>query len=107
MRLLQKLTDGSIDPFFAEWNILREQALTFHQMRNGLSEEPTLKGTEILRQLLVYCHGEVVPLNAEERIAFIESQPATYAAFRQLDELFNEMRKMVAAKRIQLKRTEM
>ncbi|WP_341201534.1 YpoC family protein, partial [Planomicrobium okeanokoites] len=46
----------------------------------------------------------ITPLNNEERLAFVEMNCRTFAAYRQLQELFNEMQKKIASKRAILNR---
>jgi len=46
---------------------------------------------------------EILPLNGEERYKFISTYPSGYAAYRQLNELFEETRKKMARFRIQYK----
>lgn len=104
MKLSQKLTNELIEPFFTEWAGIRESILLSHQLRDGNTEAPMLEGVGIFQQLLAHCEGQASPLNCAERLTFIEQQPARFAAFRQLDELFLEMRKAIASKRVQLKR---
>lgn len=105
MKSSQKLIDELIDPFFLEWAGIRMQVSQAHQLRNGGAEKAMLEGIQLFCLLLDHCKGQAIPLNCAERLAFIEQQPAKYAAFRQLDELFLEMKKAVVSKRIQLKRS--
>lgn len=104
MKSSQKLIDGLIAPFYFEWDAIREQAAKSHQIRDGHAAGTVQQGIQLFHRLMEHCEGEVHPLNHTERLAFIEQQPAKYAAFRQLDELFLEMKKMIVSKRTQLKR---
>lgn len=105
MKSSQRLIDELIAPFYLEWDAIREQAAKSHQLRDGQAERAIQQGLHLFRNLLEHCEGEANPLNCSERLAFIEQQAAKYAAFRQLDELFLEMKKMIASKRTQLKRS--
>jgi hypothetical protein len=106
MKLSQKLIKENIAPFFNDWAKLKEAIESSHRNRDGNGQKTMLQGIRLYKDLLQHCDFEVVPLNGRERLAFIEQRPANFAAFRQLDELFAEMKKMIASKRIQLKRTE-
>lgn len=107
MKSSQKLTKEQTDPYFAEWNRLSAELMELHSLRDKRSKELTRAGTELYAQLLAHCREALQdkgfePLNGSERLAFVAASPATYAAFRQLDELFTELKKTVARKRIEL-----
>ncbi|TWT01031.1 YpoC family protein [Planomicrobium sp. CPCC 101079] len=114
MKLSQKLTKEQTDPFFSKWQEMSLVISELHERREKRVKKEMESGILLYKKLLAHCldaekdAGEkaVAPLNGEERLAFVASNPGTYAAFRQLDELFAEMKKLIAAKRIQLKRLE-
>lgn len=67
------------------------------------------QGISIYKALLEQCSSEeerLEPLNNKERLAFIEANSSSYAAFRQLQELFKEMEKKIASRRAILKSGE-
>lgn len=101
MKLSQKLIDNAVAPYFSAWAHLNERILDSHQLRDGRSESAMRAGIRLFRELLDYCEGAVSPLNWSERLDWIEQQPAKFAAFRQLDGLFIEMKKAIPSKRIQ------
>ncbi|MCJ1907395.1 YpoC family protein [Planococcus ruber] len=103
MKLSQKLTKESVSPYFDQWAALAEELSSLHQKRSSGTAPLMLQGLDLLKELLAHCNGEVIPMNGKERIQFIEQRPNNYAAFRQLDELFSEMNKKIASKRIRLK----
>lgn len=105
MKLSQKLIDELIDPFFLEWAVIHERVSKSHQLRDGRAEGAMQEGIQVFYRLLDHCEGQASPLNCAERLAFIEQWPAKYAAFRQLDELFLETKKIIVSKRIQWKRS--
>lgn len=106
MKLSQKLTKEAVEPFFNGWDSLKETIEPSFRDRDGTAQQELLNGIKLYKQLLAHCDFEIIPLNGLERLAFIEQRPTNYAAFRQLDELFSEMKKGIASKRIQLKRNE-
>lgn len=103
MTLSQKLTKESISPYFDQWEALSEEISAMHRNRQKHTGPPMHEGIELLKTLIEHCDGQLIPMNGNERIQFIEQRPSNYAAFRQLDELFSEMKKKIASKRIQLK----
>jgi hypothetical protein len=105
MKLSQKLIDSAIDPYFSAWSQLNERISASHRLRDGRSEPAMLEGIRLFRGLLAHCEGAVSPLNWSERLDWIEQQPAKFAAFRQLDGLFMEMKKAIPSKRIQSMRS--
>lgn len=99
----QKLTEEQVAPFFAEWAILRERLISQHQKRSGQAAGTADEAIAIYERLLSHCSEfEIIPVNGQERLLFIKAKPGKYPAFRQLDELFSEMAKKIAAKRAQL-----
>ncbi|GKW44721.1 YpoC family protein [Planococcus sp. NCCP-2050] len=103
MKLSQKLTKESVSPYFDQWAVLTAEISSLHQNRSNQTAAQMLQGLELFKALLAHCENQILPMNGHERIHFIEQHLANYAAFRQLDELFSEMKKKIAAKRIQMK----
>ncbi|MDN7241080.1 hypothetical protein QWY14_04725 [Planococcus sp. N028] len=110
MKLSQKLTKEQTDPFFLNWNEKAQRISELHKRRDAQVRIEMQAGILLYKKLLEHCSDStekpLMPLNGEERLAFVVSSPGNYAAFRQLDELFSEMKKIIAGKRIQLKRME-
>lgn len=108
MKLSQKLTKEQIDPFFIKWENIVSDISGMHKKKDAKAKELMGNGVVLYRNLLLHCQQEgqkpIIPLNGEERLDFIVHNPGNYAAFRQLDELFSEIKKMIAAKRVQLNR---
>lgn len=102
MKQSQKLTKETIDPYFVQWQSLRTELLSAHQLRSKSTGGLMDQGIQLFTALLEECGGELAPLNCGDRLGFIKAKPAQFAAFRQLDELFTEMKKMISSKRIQL-----
>lgn len=102
MKPSPKLTSATIDPYFEQWQLLRTELLAAYQQRSKSADGLMVQGIRLFHALLEACGGELVPLNCQERLSFIEAKPAQFAAFRQLDELFTEMKKTVSSKRAQL-----
>lgn len=106
MKLSQKLTEENIQPFFEEWAVLKEAIEPSFRNRDKNGQAEMLQGIILYNRLLQHCNFEIMPLNGAERLSFIEQRPANFAAFRQLDGMFTEMKKQIASKRIQLRRLE-
>lgn len=104
MKLSQKLTKEKVSPFFDKWHELQLDIADSFKKHNGQAAELMKAGTQLYIELLAYCEHSIEPLNGKERMAFIQQNNGRYAAFRQLDELFEEVKKKLASKRIQLKR---
>lgn len=105
MKPSQKLTKETLDPYFVHWQLLRTELLAAYQQRSKSADGLMVQGIRLFRALLEACGGELAPLNCGERLSFIEARPAQFAAFRQLDELFSEMKKTVSSKRAQLNKS--
>ena len=103
MNRLQKSIDKeNIKPFYDEWLIVENKLQELFSTRKKGAEDYMIQGITLYKSLLNHCNadGEIIePLNNAERLDFIEAKPASYAAFRQLQELFKEMEKKLAAKR--------
>lgn len=106
--LRKSIEKDSIAPFYASWFQLEKEIALLHSTKKKKAEAEMKQGIEIYKALLEQCTAEekLEPLNNSERLAFIEANRSTYAAFRQLKELFDEMQKKIASKRAVLNRTE-
>lgn len=108
MSTLQKsIEPEKITPFFTAWNKLEEEINSNLAKKVKIPEAMMEKGIDLFRSLLEQCSTDedrLEPLNNAERLAFIEANPSHYAAFRQLQELFNEMGKKIASRRAMLGR---
>lgn len=86
-----------------------EEIGIIHVNKNSSPAALMDEGIILYKSLLRQCStGEekIEPLNNLERLAFIEANCRTFAAYRQLQELFNEMHKKIASKRAILNRTD-
>jgi hypothetical protein len=114
VKLSQKLTKEQTAPFFDKWQDLALTISDLHKQRDKQVVEAMEAGIILYKKLLVHCSDTeaitgaklLVPLNGDERLAFIIGKPGSYAAFRQLDELFSEMKKLIAGRRVQLNKSE-
>ena len=109
MKSSQKLTKEQVEPFFQQWDRLSAELADLHSQRNKGTKDALQSGISVYRFLLAYCREALEdegfePLNGTERLSFIEASPKTYAAYRQMDELFSELKKTIARKRIELNR---
>lgn len=102
-----------IEGYFEEWESLSHQLFEAYDQRKGQTKELMEKGILLFEQLIV-CTSitdetminsnmqyEVMPINGMERLQFIKSRPDRYASYRQLDELFKELKKKYARLRVQ------
>ena len=107
--LRKSIEKNRIAPFYASWSQLEKEIALLHSTKERKAETEMIQGIEIYKALLEQCTAEddkLEPLNNQERLAFIEANRSTYAAFRQLKELFDEMQKKIASKRAVLNRIE-
>lgn len=110
MKSLQKLTKEQLDPYFLEWDRLSVELAALHKQRDRRAKPVLEAALEIYKRLLSHCREaleqpDFEPLNGSDRLSFVEGSPGAYAAYRQLVELFAELKKAVARKRIELKRS--
>lgn len=101
-----------VNPYFEQWNELSSQIHKAHDSRNGEAKNLMDKGIQLFENCIVSCsettsHSiieneeyEVLPINGMERLQFIKVRPGQYACYRQLDELFKELKKRLARLRI-------
>ena len=104
----------AVEPYFEQWEVLsttihgahhrraKEEAQSLMQQGIGLFEECVLHCSEIdgESEMNVHEQYEVLPINGMERFLFIKARPGQYACYRQLDELFKELKKRLARLRI-------
>ncbi|MFC7685094.1 YpoC family protein [Ureibacillus sp. GCM10028918] len=101
-----------VEPYFEQWNELSSHIHKAHDLRNGEAKSLMDKGILLFENCIVNCSEttsqsineseeyEVLPINGMERLQFIKTRPGQYACFRQLDELFKELKKRLARLRI-------
>ena len=101
-----------IEPYFQEWDALSKEIFEAHEKRNGQAQILMEKGIRLFEELIVMTSEtdakevlqgeeyEVMPINGMERLHFIKARPGQYACFRQLDELFKELKKKYARLRL-------
>lgn len=93
-------------PFYTKWSQLEQEISILHKEKEQNAGILMEQGIAIYKALLEQCSSEeekLEPLNNQERLAFIGANSASYAAFRQLQELFKEMEKKIASRRATLK----
>lgn len=101
-----------VDAWFSQWESLREQIHVAHEARNGEAKPLMEQGIENFIQYVIKVSDElefkanaeyeVLPVNAQERLDFIQSKPGQYACYRQLDELYKETKKRCARLRLKV-----
>lgn len=107
----QLLAKEIVDPFFEQWDQLSKQIYQSHENRDKKAASLTEQGIQLFERLVVKVSVtdvdemlnedyEVLPINGLERLAFIKARPGQYACFRQLDELFKEIKKRIARLRV-------
>ena len=101
-----------VEEILKEWIPYKKAILQAHEERRTDTKNAMLISIELYGKLLsqvsttseFHAHElkeyEVLPLNGEERYLFIIGKPEKYAAFCQLDELFEETKKKIARLRI-------
>ncbi|MFD1030840.1 YpoC family protein [Metaplanococcus flavidus] len=108
-KLLKSIEKEKIEPYYSDWNVLEAEIREIFSARKLYAEASMNKGINLYKALLNQCSTKdesVVPLNHAERLEFIEANRSTYAAFRQLSELFKELDKKIASKRAILRKLE-
>ncbi|MGG1573861.1 YpoC family protein [Fictibacillus sp. NRS-1165] len=110
------LENGRIDSKFEQWETKSQTIRAFFSERNRTeARKPMIFQLSCFLQALMWCNGEaagkllgwkeavgklaVKPVNSEERLAMIFSQPDHYQSFIQLNEMFLELKKKFAAHR--------
>ncbi|WP_075617706.1 YpoC family protein [Paenisporosarcina indica] len=102
---------AQVDDIVSAWIPLRQSILDSHKQRKKESKNDMMIGIKLYEKLIILASEtsifdvhkikdyEVLPLNGEERYLFIIRKPDHYAAFCQLDELFEETQKKIAGLR--------
>lgn len=111
----EAISKDLIEPYFERWERLSDQIFHAHDERNGeakslmeegiaLFEELVSNTSQVEQTCLIQSNEvyEVFPINGMERFLFIKARPAQYACFRQLDELFKEIKKRYARLRLKV-----
>lgn len=106
----QLISQVAFDDWYATWDQLSLQIHEAHATRNGQAEQFMLEGIAHFIDFLCKASEverydaqqsyELLPLNGGERLAFVQGNPAQYASYRQLDELYKETKKRCARLRI-------
>ncbi|RHW39287.1 hypothetical protein D1B33_00075 [Lysinibacillus yapensis] len=101
-----------VEPFFEQWQNLSAKIYQSHEVRDGQAKSLMEQGIELFERCVVHCSDtsetavsereeyEVLPINGKERLQFIKARPGQYACYRQLDELFKELKKRLARLRL-------
>lgn len=106
-----KFKDVNFDEEFAQWEQLQHQLTELFKHKSESKKELMSSGIQLFESILVKVEGitfqkegmaqyTVAPLNVSERYDFVLGNSGNYAAFRQLDELFKETKKIIARKRV-------
>jgi len=108
----ETIVKEAVEPYFEQWLDLSTRIHQAHELRNGEAKALMDQGILLFENCILYCSDtpsksieeseeyEVLPLNGMERLQFIKTRPGQYACFRQLDELFKELKKRLARLRI-------
>lgn len=109
---LKAIQKDDVEPFFTRWQELSILIHQAHDQRNDEARSLMEKGILLFEQCILTCSEmeqqafiemeeyEVLPINGMERLLFIKARPGQYACYRQLDELFKELKKRLARLRI-------
>lgn len=81
---------------FAEWDRLRAHLAPLFKVKDVTRTSKMDNGMQLLARILEGTEG-AKPMNFKERFEFINSNKSNYIAFYQLDELFKEAKKKIAA----------
>lgn len=105
-----------VEPYFQKWEELSQQIHIAHNLRNGEAEMLMREGITLFENLVLSTsvttqspmfdtneQYEVLPINGMERYLFVKVRPGQYACYRQLDELFKEIKKRLARLRVKTK----
>jgi len=104
-----------VEEILNEWFSYKKTILDAHEQRLTNTKNAMIHSIELYEKLLTQVsltnefhvnelkQYEVLPLNGEERYSFIIGKPDNYAAYCQLDELFEETRKRIARLRLKNK----
>lgn len=101
-----------LSEIFNQWTALKEKLQVAFELKNKSAANQMLTGINLYENLLVKVSEttvfkpddiqdyEILPLNGQERYTFIVINSNRYAAFCQLNELFEETKKKIARLRI-------
>ncbi|HLG27574.1 MAG TPA: hypothetical protein VI423_07295 [Paenisporosarcina sp.] len=104
-----------INAIIQQWSAVKDRIQSAYEQKDKEVHSHMLLAIALYQKLLVEAsetdvfdpgelrNYEVLPLNGEERFEFIATQLSHYAAYRQLNELFEETKKKIARLRIQYK----
>lgn len=105
-----------VELYFQKWEKLSQQIHEAHNLRNGEAENLMRNGITLFEELVLSSslvdqssmfdtneQYEVLPINGMERYLFVRMKPGQYACYRQLDELFKEIKKRFARLRVKAK----
>ena len=92
---MSKLKKEDFVGLFSKWSEMRVEIQMLYAERKIGSDNLMEEGIDLLTDLIGMADG-TYPLNYKERFSFIKQNYKTYAAFRQLDELFKETEKKLA-----------
>ncbi len=110
MNKLQKsIEKEKVVPFFEAWSELEEDIRALHASKKSGASTLMNEGIILYKSLLDLCRSDdekIEPVNNSERLDFVESNCQTFAAYRQLQELFSEMQKKIASKRAVLNKNK-
>jgi len=87
---------------FAEWDMLQGQLIKLFKENNNGRKDFMERGIILIEEIVVKAN-QATPINFSERFDFIKKNKNNYVAFRQLDELFKEIKKILARLRGQIK----
>lgn len=108
-----------IQTLYMQWDGLKVKLQIDINNRNKTQiEKGMIHGIEIFLECLYWCNNEPVsfengiineslvikPFNVEERVLFILSRMNGYHSFKQLEELYKELEKQIAVKRLKQNR---
>ncbi|WP_107839698.1 YpoC family protein [Metasolibacillus meyeri] len=106
----QLISQIAVDDWYVKWDKLSSQIYEAHATRNGQAGQWMLQGITHFIEFLIEVSGvesydiqasyEILPLNGKERLLFVQANPAQYASYRQLDELYKETKKRCARLRM-------
>lgn len=108
--LKEEITKDKVDSWLEQWALLKPQIEAAHTRRDRTAGSMMEEGIILYKQFILKSSEslvfqkeneyEILPLNAMERLAFIDKKPGQYACYRQLDELFTETKKRCARLRL-------
>lgn len=105
MSLSQKSINDAVSPYYDSWQELSRDIDDCFKQQPARCRELISNGYTLyaeLKQTLIRLFGESspAPLNEEERLSFVYQSKSAHAAFRQLEQLFRELKKKIARQKI-------